>query len=124
MRMCANNSSATDFNLIGGTEYHSVYTLRNKNGNELTDLFELHILELRKKLQNTDNIDDWIRLFNAKTQEDLDMISAKNVGFSEAIEVVKTMSLGKSLRYLYEQHMKAKRDRWAEDAWVRDQGII
>lgn len=120
LRKCI-SISVLDFNLISGTEYHSVYTLRSKNGNELTDLFELHILELRKKLQNTDNVDNWIRLFNAKTQEDLDMITAKNVGFSEAIEVVKTMSLGKSLRYLYDQHMKAKRDRRAEDAWVKDQ---
>lgn len=32
------------------------------------------------------------------------------------------MSLGKTLRYYYEAHLKAVRDRYGEDAYVRDQG--
>ena len=31
------------------------------------------------------------------------------------------MSLGKSLRYIFEQRLKVRRDRWAEDEWVKDQ---
>lgn len=122
LRKCI-SISILDFQLIDSVSYHTIYSLRDREGQELTDLFELHIIELRKKLDNADIINDWIRLFNAKTQEDLDMIKTKNVGISEAIEVVKAMSLGKSLRYLYEQHVKAKRDRWAEDAYVRDQAL-
>ncbi len=32
------------------------------------------------------------------------------------------MSLGKTLRYIYEEHLKAVRDRRAEDEYVHDMG--
>lgn len=67
-------------------------------------------------------MEDWIRLFNAEKWEDLDMIKTKNAGIREAIEEMKRMSLGKRLRWRYEEWLKAKRDRRAEDEFVRDQG--
>ena len=51
------------------------------------------------------------------------MIMSKNAGMTEAMEVLKTMSLGKTLRYLYEERLKAIRDRNAQDEYVRDEGI-
>ena len=35
---------------------------------------------------------------------------------------MKRMSLGKALRYQYEMHLKAVRDRYGEDEYVRNQG--
>ena len=49
LRKCI-SISILDFNLLEDDDYHSVYTLRNKKGKELTDLLELHILELKKSL--------------------------------------------------------------------------
>ena len=66
---------------------------------------------------------EWIRLFNAKDSEDLEMIKTKNAGILEAMEVMKQMSLSKRLRRAYEAHLKAVRDRWAEDEYVRKQGL-
>ena len=40
-------------------------------------IFEVHIIELRKKLNGSTKVDDWIRLFNAKTEDELDMIQTK-----------------------------------------------
>ena len=40
----------------------------------------------------------------------------------EAIIMMKTMNLRKNLRLMYEAHLKAVRDRWAEDEYVRDEG--
>lgn len=111
-----------DFNLTQGEEYHTEYRLRTKGGKELTDLFELHIVELRKPLGETDGLDDWIRLFNATAEEDLEMIKIKNAGIREAIEELRTMSLTRTLRFLYEERLKARRDRWAEDEYVRNEG--
>lgn len=111
-----------DFNLTQGEEYHTEYRLRTKGGKELTDLFELHIVELRKPLGETDGLDDWIRLFNATAEEDLEMIKIKNAGIREAIEELRTMSLARTLRFLYEERLKARRDRWAEDEYVRNEG--
>lgn len=111
-----------DFNLTEGEKYHSVYRLRDEDGAELTDLLEIHIVEMSKTLQGTEAVDDWIRLFNAESEEDLEMIEAKNAGIREAIGALKEMSLKKSLRYLYEEHLKRVRDRRGEDAYIRNQG--
>lgn len=78
-------------------------------------------MELSKALQGKESIHDWIRLFNAKSEEDLEMIKVKNTGIREAIGAIKEMSLRKNLRYLYEEHMKNIRDRRAEDAYIRDE---
>ena len=67
-------------------------------------------------------MDDWIRLFNAESEEDLDMIKTENAGILEAIREVKVMSLSKRLRAHYEAHMKDVRDRKAREKYVRMEG--
>ena len=62
-------------------------------------------------------------LFNAESVEELDMITTKNEGITEAINVLKSMSLRRPLKALFEDYMKAKRDRWDEDEYIRDEGI-
>ena len=116
--------SILDFNLTDSEEYHKVYRLRDEQGNEFSDLLEVHTIELRKKLKGNGKMDDWIRLFNAKTEEDLDMIQTKNVGLQEAINMVKTMSLSKRMRLRYEAHMKDVRDRRAREDYVRQESLI
>ena len=96
--------------------------LRDSEGRDLTDLWELHIIELTKALKGTP-VDDWIRLFNAESEEELDMITTKNEGITEAINVLKFMSRRRPLKALFEDYMKAKRDRWDEDEYTRDEGI-
>ena len=108
--------------LSGREEYHAVYRLRDSEGRDLTDLWELHIIELTKALKGTP-VDDWIRLFNAEREEELDMITAKNEGIMEAINVLKSMSQRRPMKALFEDYMKAKRDRWDEDEYIRDEGI-
>lgn len=110
-----------DFHLLEGESYHSVYRLRNEKGEELTDLWEVHIIELKKELYG-DRLDSWIRLFNAESTEELDMLATKNKGLAEAVEVIKRMNLGKALRYRYEARLKAMRDRYGEDEYIRDLG--
>ena len=93
-----------DFNLTKREKYHSVYRLREEDGTEFTDLLEIHIVEMSKTLRGTEAVEDWIRLFYAESEEDLQMIKAKNAGIREAIGALKEMSLKKNLRYLYEKH--------------------
>lgn len=78
---------------------------------QLSDLLEVHTIELNKPLRGACAVNDWIRLFNAKQEEDLDMIKVKNRGMKEAIEIPKNLSLRKTLRYLREERLKAIRDR-------------
>lgn len=114
--------SILDFDHTGNASYHTDYRLRDRNGKDFSDQFEIHIIELRKKLDNSE-LSNWIRLFNAESEEDLDMIRTKNPGITEAIREVRIMSLGKRMRLRHEAHLKEIRDRNARDEYVRDEGI-
>ena len=113
-----------DFNLIEGDSNHNVYRMRDSAGKDLTNLLELHTIELRKALQGNNRIDDWVRLFNAKTEEDLRMIKTKNIGIEKAKCTVQELSLSESLREVVDYYRKKKMDRKAEDAYVYDQGQL
>lgn len=122
LRRCV-SISLLDFKLFPDkSEYHSVYRLRDGAGGELTDLWEIHIIELGKTLTGS-AVDDWIRLMNAKSQEEVDMIALKNENMRETVEAVRELGLFRTLRWIYDDYWKAKRDRWAEDEYVRDEGI-
>ena len=55
---------------------------------ELSDMWEVHVVKLRKKLQGTEAVDDWIRLLNAETEEDLEMLKKwhKLAAWAQSIE--------------------------------------
>ena len=116
--------SILDFNLDERAEYHKVYRLRDEAGYEFSDMLEIHVIELNKTLSGTGRMDEWIRLFNTQTEEELDMLrtNTKNPGIIEAIREVRTMRLGKTFRLLYDAHMKQIRDRNARDDYVKMEG--
>ena len=117
-----------DFEPEGCTnaDYHNVYMLRDRNGNLYTDVLELHTIELKKKprIGQRSPLDEWHSLFNAETEEELDMLKSgtKNLGIIEAIKELKEISLTDRLRYEHEMRLKAKRDRRAEDKYIYYQG--
>ena len=115
--------SLVDFELLPDTaEYHKIYRLRDEAGKDLTDLWEIHIIELGKKLTGS-RVDDWIQLFNATSQEEIDQIAERNGRMRDVAEVVRHMGLIRTLRWIYDDYWRAKRDRWDEDEYVRDEGI-
>ena len=89
---------------------------------DYSDLLELPIIELRKTLTGNSRIDDWIRLFNAETEEDSHMIKTKNAGAQRAKYVLQEMSLTEAMRDALESYRKKRMDRKSEDAYVYDQG--
>ena len=117
--------SVIDFNLDKRPEYHKMYRLRDETGHEFSDLLEIHIIELNKPLSGAGRMDDWIRLFNAKTEEELKMLemSTKNAGILEAVKEVREMSLLKSMKALHEAKLKEIRDRSARESYVRKEGV-
>lgn len=116
--------SILGFNLDERPEYHKVYRLRDETGYEFSDMLEIHVIELNKTLSGNHRMDDWIRLFNAKTGEELEMLEAgtKNLGILEAIKEVRVMSLRKNLRLIHEARQKEIRDRDAREDYVRKEG--
>lgn len=116
--------SILDFKLLQGKKYHSVYTLRDQDGEEFTDLLEVHIIELRKELTEESPVNGWIRLFNAETKEELSMVKKlnRNAGIAKAVEILEKLGIERSLSWYWVQSQKARRDRAAEDAYIRDEG--
>ncbi len=106
--------SILNFNLSSRKRYHSIYRLKDQDGNELSDIIELHVIELKKKLTGQGEVDNWIRFFNANTEEDLNMIKTNNPGIAEAINELRRLNLSNPLRLMYEAHLKKIRD---ERAW-------
>ena len=92
--------SLLDFNLSDRPKYHTVYRLRDEEGNEFTDALEIHVLELSKPLTGKEKADEWIQFFNVKTEEDLRMIKAKtkNPGILEAIRELRRLSLDSPMK--------------------------
>ena len=115
--------SILDFNLTEREEYHSIYRLRDKAGNEFSDALEIHVLELKKQLTGQSNVDDWIRFFNIETKGDIKMLKSRtnNPGILTAIQTLQRMSMSNPIRLWYEAYMKRVRDDRAWRAYVQEQ---
>ncbi len=113
LRKCV-GISILDFNLCNRKKYHTVYYLMDEEGNKLSDMLEVHVLELNKKLTGQGEVDDWIRFFNIRTEEDLKMIKTKNLGILKAIGELERLSMSNPLRLRYEAYLKRVRD---DRAW-------
>ena len=114
--------SILDFNLTEDPQCHSVYTLRDERGREYSRMFEVHIIELKKVPAREDPLLGWVRLFNARTQEDLRRLGMDSIRMKNAIEVLRDLNPGRRWRWLYESRLKARRDRQAREEYVRDEG--
>lgn len=110
-----------DFDLTGREQNHSVYFLRDGEGNLYSDVFEIHILELGKPLSGGP-MDDWVRLFNVESEADLNMIKTDNIGVREAIRELRDMGLPRMLRAYKDARQKERMDRKAREDYVRDEG--
>ena len=113
--------SILDFNLDNVPEYHKIYRIRDNTGRDYSDMIEIHVIELRKKLYGLDQTDEWIRLFRVNTKEELDMLrgQTKNPGILEAIKEINIMNLGKRLRAIHEFNLREQRDKAALEEQIR-----
>lgn len=110
-----------NFNLDDDLEYHKVYRLRDRAGREFSDMIEVHIIELNKRLSGTGQTDEWIKLFRARSKEELDMLGSqsKNPGILEAIKELSIMNLSKRLRAIHEFNLREQRDKAALEEQIR-----
>ena len=98
--------------------------MRREDGREYSDKLEIHVIEMKKRVQETDPIADWVRFMNVSSKEKLDTMQTKNKGVMEAIAELKRFSLTRVAREAYEAHLKEQRDRWAREDYVKEQGKL
>ena len=101
-----------NFNLFDCEEYHSSFSMREDSRNEqLTDKFTAHYFELKKIGKNFDKNNKqelWLRLINAETEDELDMLQQTGVkSIQDAVVVLHKMSADEKTRELAEMREKA-----------------
>jgi len=95
------------------SKYHHRFTLYDpKTEVELTDIFEINTLELKKIPEVSDGtaIYDWARFIAAESEDDLIMLAEENPDFNEAVIKYRELTADERVRDLYERREKERRD--------------
>jgi predicted transposase/invertase (TIGR01784 family) len=116
----------TDETLIPDSrKYHHRFTFYDPDaGVELSDIIEIHTLELEKLPENADGTElyDWAKFIAAETEEELNMIAERNPEVRRAVVKFRELSADERARDLYERREKARRDQASREKWARQQG--
>jgi predicted transposase/invertase (TIGR01784 family) len=89
-------------------EFHAKYRLKDfVHSGELTDLIEIHTVELPKihKLREQDRNTTrthWMNFLNAQTREELEMAAEANTAIKKATDILMSMSRDEEARLRYE----------------------
>jgi len=116
----------TGYPMIKQSEkYHHHFMLYDRESNVLlTDVLEIHTLEVpkaRKALECTDNahLFNWMKFFDAKTEEELDVLAQKSPAMKKATLRLLELSADEKARQLYEARLKEQRDIYARERGAR-----
>ena len=103
-----------DFKYLKNDNFHNCYRLKEKNTNEeLTDVMELHFIEIPKlrKLENTEDISDmleaWITFIERPTSDLIDKLEMSSDEIKEAKEELVRLSGNDKERERYEKRFES-----------------
>ncbi|GHT81143.1 hypothetical protein AGMMS49960_05020 [Betaproteobacteria bacterium] len=104
----------TDYMFVPENDsYHNRYTLRDpKTGSEFTRLLEVNTLELPKlpKAEDGAVLWDWLKFLDARSKEDLNMLTTKNPMVQKAVAKLAVLSEDERTRMLAESRQKLQWD--------------
>ena len=100
-----------DFNFFENDTrcYHAGMFCDKETGEVLTDLLQIHILELKKlppESQNETGIIQWMRFMSGKNRKDFAKMAEQNEYIKEAYECLEKMSADERKRREYEERQK------------------
>ncbi|SFA81123.1 Rpn family recombination-promoting nuclease/putative transposase [Clostridium frigidicarnis] len=119
-----------DFECIPLDKIHTSYHItEDETGYKLTDIFEIHYLELAK-LENK-NIDkdenlaitQWMEFIGLKSKEDMEMLAEKNEDIRKAYDLLQVMSKDEKSRMAYEAREAEIHDQMTRIKTAREEGI-
>jgi len=93
-----------DFNTLDTNKYHSMFKLKeNEENYVLTDLLEIHFLEMKKLdvYKENDDLSQWVSFIKADSKEVLEKMAKVNPNIDKAVNVLTTMSQDKKARAEY-----------------------
>jgi predicted transposase/invertase (TIGR01784 family) len=92
-----------------GKSYHHIFRLYDKDNSVLlTDVMEIHTLELGKLPETAESdkkegeLLDWLRLIKSEREEEIEMLAAKTKEMKMAVGRLKQLSADERTRMLYE----------------------
>jgi len=106
-------------------KYHHRFTFYDPDARvELSDILEIHTLELEKLPDGADGTElyDWAKFIAAETEEELNMIAERNPVVGRAVVRLRELSADERARDLYERREKARRDQSSRERWAWQQG--
>ena len=117
-----------NYNMLNNDRYHNHYLFKEHETNEvLTDLMQIHIIELpkfNKKPSEIDNeLESWVEFLKEPSAEVVEMLSKKVPEIIDAFEVLKVVSSDEETRRDAEIRIKAMSDRASSLAGAREEGM-
>ena len=98
-----------DYEFIDIPMAHTVFHVsEDKTGYKLTDVLEIHFLELPKlknkevKKEDDEAVVDWMRFIDAESEGVMEMLAEKNEGIKKAYDVLKIVSKDEKTRMIYD----------------------
>jgi predicted transposase/invertase (TIGR01784 family) len=118
-----------DFERIPLDKIHTKFhILEDETGYKLTDVLEIHFLELPKlaKLDSLKDIDDpildWLEFIAAKSKEGMEMLAERNENIKNAYEILQRVSKSKEARMAYEVRQAEIMDQLTREKSAKEQG--
>ncbi len=114
---------------ISRREIIEFHILQDETGYKLTDVLEIHFLELPKlakvnSLKDTDDpILEWLEFIDAKSKEGMEMLAEKNKNIKAAYEILQRVSKSKEARMAYEARQAEIMDQLTREKSAREEGI-
>ena len=105
--------------------YHHRFTFYDPQAcAEFSDIIEIHTIELGKLPENADGTElyDWASFIYAESEEELNMVAARNPKVKKAVVTLQKLSADEQARDMYERREKAMRDIDSRERWARAEG--
>ena len=105
-----------DFTLFRESEYaHNEFSYRNERGDLLTDLMQIHFIELPKAesggIIKSEMLKKWVKFINNPTSKEVDMLVSNYSVFGEAKKILSIANLKEKIRERYYAREDAKREK-------------
>ncbi len=118
-----------DFDVMDNRQYHNVFHVReDATGTLLTDMLEIHFLELRKLWEQSVGLEKrlvrWMLFLAARTREQMEELAKEDPMMQKALTTLEFLSQDEQTRMLYEARQKALHDYASAIGEAEDKGRV